>query len=131
MAPAEQNGTAHTNGLAAGDAVVLALEEGQHHKKQLPDVAPAQQNGFAHTNGAANGLPNGATTGAANRVVGEPHVINITEAHARAYPEHNTMWGTHHFGERTHAGVQQRHYKAVKWVGEREHTGGCDDDVCG
>ena len=108
------------------DATVLALEEGHHQKKQAPGTAAAQQNGFAHTNGVANGiqsgqqneLPNGTANGVAS---GDHPVVVLGETRPHNYPEHTTMWGTHHFGERTHAGVQQRHYKAVKWLGARAH----------
>ena len=130
MAPAQQNGTAHGNGPAAIEAVVLALEEGQHHKRQSPDAVPAQQIGFAHTNGAVNGVANGVPTGVPD---GLPHgaadaeapgdhvVISLDETGPGPYAQHNTMWGTHHFGERTHGGVQQRHFRTVKWLGARPH----------
>ena len=110
VAPAPQNGHAHTNGMAAGDAVILALEEGQHRKKPGGDAAPVRQNGISK----ANGLPNGVA------VVGEPVIMSTEEGRRQNLAgQHNMMLGTHHFGERTHAGVQQRHYKAVKWVGAR------------
>ena len=126
MAPAQQNGMTRANGSPAIEAVALSLEEGLHQKKQLPAAVPAQPNGFAHTNGVANGLPNGVLDGLPNGTAngeapGDHVVISLDESRPRPYAQHTTMWGTHHFGERTHAGVQQRHYRAVKWLGARAH----------
>ena len=99
-ASAQHNGVAYTNGATAGDAVVLSLEEGHSHKQH--SAAPVQQNGVEQANGLA---PADAV------------VISLDEHHRHTH--RNIMIGTHHFGERTHGGVQERHYKAVKYVGAR------------
>ena len=96
----QQNGVAHANGVTAEEPVVLSLGEDKGHKQQ--SRAPAQQNCVAHSNGLATE---------------DAVVISLEEG--RLHTHRDWMIGTHQFGQRTHAGVQQRHYRAVKYVGAR------------
>ena len=91
--------------LAQRDAAVLASEEGR-----ATGNGPVLPNGHAHMNGDA--YANGVAEPAG--LNGHEGAIVLATDKGQA---HQMMWGKHKFGERTHGGVQSRHYHAVKVVG--------------
>ncbi len=99
--------------LAQQDAAVLASEEG----RARGDV-PIVPNGHAHMDGDAHAADVGMQNGLAGQDgLAHSGALVLATDPEQAAIQHRMMLGHHKFGERTHGGVQSRHYHAVKIVG--------------